>query len=213
VNRLSGRWLLWYLTERGLEQIDPLALDDRTVQLLTAKQAEGPLQMHTLAVNDVGVAFMQAARERAARGDICGPLAWRHEVWHWLDAPNGRGRGRRTGADALLQYTTTQPLVKVHRAFVEVDRGSIEPPELARQLARYGELFEAGAIWRSQYTEFPRLLVVFASHERASRERMEMRMGTVAALAREEAALLALAAAGDVRVYFTLLEYLEDHAP
>lgn len=213
VNRVSGRWLLWYLTERGLEQFDPLALDGAAVQLLTAKQAEGPLQMHTLALNEVGLAFMQAARKRATQGDICGPLAWQHEVWHWLDAPNGRGRGQGMRADALLRYTTTRPLVKVHSAFVEVDRDSVEPPELAMQLSRYGRLFEAESSWRGPYGEFPRVLVVFASHERASRERMEMRMATVAALARGDTALMTLATAGDVRVYFTLLEYLEGHGP
>src|SRR5262249_31938593 len=144
---------------------------------------------------------------------ICGPLAWQHEVWHWLDAPNGRGKGQGTRADAVLRYTTTRPLVKVHSAFVEVDRNSVEPPALAKQLARYAELFEAEANWHAKYGEFPRVLVVFASHERASHERMEVRMSTVAALAREEGALMALATAGDVHVYFTLLEYLEDQGP
>jgi hypothetical protein len=211
-HRLSDGVLLWYLTDHGAALLDPLDVPG-PLKLLSARQVEGPLQMHTLAVNDVGLAFMEAARERSAVGDICGPLAWRHEVWHWLDVPNGRSRGRGTRADALLQYTTTQPLVKVHRAFVEVDRDSVEPQELAAQLGRYGRLCGAAGSWRPQYGEFPRILVVFASHERASRERMKMRMATVAALARGDAALTARSTAGEVRIYFTLLEHLQSYGP
>jgi len=70
VSRLSGAGFLWYLAERGLDQVDPLALNGSAVQLLTTKQAEGPLQMHTLAVNDVGLAFMRAARDRSDIGDM-----------------------------------------------------------------------------------------------------------------------------------------------
>ncbi len=213
LSRVNGGWSLWYLTEHGLDQIDPLALSGAAVQLLTAKQVEGPLQMHTLAVNEVGLAFMQAARERAARGDICGPLAWTHEKWFYLEPPNGRGRGQGTRADALLQYTETQPLVKVHHAFLEVDRDSVEPRELVQQLGRYARLFEAEGSWRGQCSVFPRILIVFAAHERASRERMKMRMATVAALARDDAALVARVKAGEVRIFLTLLSALESRGP
>jgi hypothetical protein len=49
-------------------------------KLLSPMDARGPLRAHTLAVNDVGIAFLKAARPRAE--DECGPLAWRHEVAH-----------------------------------------------------------------------------------------------------------------------------------
>lgn len=212
-HRLPERWALWYLTEAGAEQLDPLVLDGVTTQLLTAKQADGPLQLHTLAVNDVALAFMRAARERAAAGDVCGPLAWQHEVWHYLEPPNGRSRGRGLRADAVLRYTTTQPRVRVRAAFIEVDRGSIEPQELAEQLGRYGRLFEATSCWRSQYSEFPRVLVVFASNARARRELMEDRMVAVAAMLRGNSELMAHAKAGNVRIYFTLLEHLHERGP
>src|SRR5262249_47923221 len=92
-------------------------------------------------------------------------------------------------------------------------RDSVEPRELAQQLERYGQLFEADAGWRGKYSEFPRVLVVFASHERASRERMKVRMSTVAVLARDDELLMARMLAGQVRIYFTLLQHLEEQGP
>ena len=56
---------LWFLTEYGADTVEtagPRAEPRR--RLSTVAQAEGPLRAHTLAVNDVGIAFVQAARER-----------------------------------------------------------------------------------------------------------------------------------------------------
>jgi len=90
---------LWFLTERGAN----LALDaggERRLKVLAPEQAAGPLRAHTLAVNEVGISFLRAARER---GDEFGPLSWRHEVAHPLN--RGRGRARRMLiADAVLSY-------------------------------------------------------------------------------------------------------------
>ena len=44
---------------------------------MTAALANGPLREHTLAVNEVGLVFVSAAR---ARGDECGPNDWDNEV-------------------------------------------------------------------------------------------------------------------------------------
>ena len=55
--------------------------------MLKSEQAAGPLQQHTLGVNDVGTAFVKAAR---ARGDECDPFSWRHEIAHPLGPPPGR---------------------------------------------------------------------------------------------------------------------------
>lgn len=43
-------------------------------KLLGPREAAGPLRAHTLAVNEVGIAFLRAARER---GEECGPHSWR----------------------------------------------------------------------------------------------------------------------------------------
>jgi hypothetical protein len=53
----------WFLTRRGAAAAEePDAAEPRR-RLLTPDQAAGPLQGHTLAVNEVGVAFTRAARE------------------------------------------------------------------------------------------------------------------------------------------------------
>src|SRR5947209_16819689 len=96
--RAAGALKLWFATSRGAElaRASGALLDPPRV--LTPDEASGPLQAHTLAVNDAGVAFLAAARER---GDEFGPLSWRHEVAH----PLGRGRRRRQViADALITY-------------------------------------------------------------------------------------------------------------
>lgn len=76
--------------------------------------------MHTLAVNDVGIAFVNAARER---GDECGPLAWRHEIAYPITARRNRRPGDIVIADALLTYTQQCPdrTLSVHQRFIELD--------------------------------------------------------------------------------------------
>ena len=77
----------WFLTERGAElALNAGEMVDRP-KILSPEQAAGPLAAHTLDVNEVGISFLQAARER---DEEFGPLSWRHEVAHSLN----RGRGR-----------------------------------------------------------------------------------------------------------------------
>src|SRR5512132_2993608 len=66
-----GAMSLWHLTATGADvvQAAPTPAEPRR-RVLTPEQAAGQLQRHTLAVNDVGLAFVRAAR---ARGDDCGP--------------------------------------------------------------------------------------------------------------------------------------------
>ena len=91
---------LWFLTERGADCVVDAGEVERRPKVLAPEQAAGPLRAHTLGVNEVGISFLQAARER---GDEFGPLSWRHEVAHPLN--RGRGRARRSLiADAVLNY-------------------------------------------------------------------------------------------------------------
>lgn len=211
-HRITGRWLAWYLTERGVELADSLDDGRPEARLLTPEQAEGPLQAHTLAVNEIGLAFVQSARQRT--GHECGPLAWRHEVWHWLEAPRGHDRGRGMRADAVLKYTVAKSLVQVHAAFLEVDRGTNEPQELAAQLGCYGQLYEAGSNWQPLYGgRFPRVLVLLDATHRSTREHLKARVSTVIAVARGDELLMRRVRKGDVRVYFTLLEHLQGRGP
>jgi hypothetical protein len=121
--------------------------------------------------------------------------------------------GRECWPDGALRYMVAKPLVKAHAAFLEVDRGTIDPQELARQLGRYCRLYGVRSSWRSQYDRFPLVLVVFDANHRSTRDRTEDRMATVVSLVRGDAELMRLAKAGEVRVCFTLLEDLQRRGP
>lgn len=162
---------LWYATERGARAALDAGLLEEMPKPLDADSAAGPLQRHTLAVNDAAICFLRAARER---GDECGPLAWRHEVVHRL----GYGRRARSlFADAVLTYVrlTTSEVV-VEQRFLELDRATLSVDRLAAELARYGRLLRAEdrqgePLWQSQYPSFPPVICVLAGAERAALRR------------------------------------------
>ncbi|HVY77117.1 MAG TPA: replication-relaxation family protein [Solirubrobacterales bacterium] len=155
---------LWFLTERGADYVLDASEVERRPKVLAPEQAAGPLRAHTLAVNEVGISFLLAARER---GDDFGPLSWRHEVAHPLN--RGRGRARRSLiADAVLNYVRTDERHIVYeQRFVEVDRATLSVESLVAELARYGQLSSARGkgsepIWRSHYPSFPPVICVLA---------------------------------------------------
>jgi hypothetical protein len=132
---------LWFLTPMGLDTVESAPrLEPRRIQV-TPEGAAGQLQAHTLAINEVGVAFVRAARERE---DECGPLAWRHEILHPI-GPGG-GRGGRGGdaviADAVLRYTLFGAgRVSILTRFLELDRATMPMEDLAAKLRRYARLY------------------------------------------------------------------------
>lgn len=162
---------LWYATERGAHAALDAGLLEEMPRLLDAESAAGPLQRHTLAVNDAAICFLRAARER---GDEFGPLAWRHEVVHRLGF--GR-RSRSLFADAVLTYVRlTSSEVVVEQRFLELDRATLSVDRLAAELARYGRLLRAEGkggepLWRSQYSYFPPVICVLAGAHRAALRR------------------------------------------
>jgi Replication-relaxation len=171
--RTPGGLGLWYLTPRGVATIEPIVDGDgRRRKAISPEQAAGPLQEHTLAVNEVGLAFVRAARER---GDECGPLAWRHEVAHSLGRPPGQRRAELLIADALLTYQQNGPAdeISFHYRFVELDRATMGAERLVEQLARYPRLYnrtlpatdpldEPEPAWAERYPVFPAVIVVLA---------------------------------------------------
>lgn len=179
--RGPGALKLWYLTETGADAVEaiPTRAEPRR-RLITAEQAAGQLQAHTLAVNDVGVAFLQAARQR---GDEFGPLSWRHEIAHPIGALPGRHRGELLVADALLSYVRcdSDDAVLVEQRFLELDRGTLPVHELHAKFTRYQRLYRHApdpppgedpvAAWRASYPSFPEVLVVFAHKPRAALQR------------------------------------------
>jgi Replication-relaxation len=177
-----------------------------------AAQAAGALSAHTLAVNDVALAFVTAARQR---GDECGPLAWRHEVAHATAPAAGGRRAELVIADALLTYLqhTGPSQLAVHYRFLELDRATQPTEALAAKLARYADLHShtptgsGQPAWCDHYPVFPEVLCVLAG---APRPALERRAGTVLALC---AASPTLRAAPRVVVSLCLLEDLTAGGP
>jgi len=155
---------IWFATARGIEVVRSVGALEGEPPVLDRRSAAGRLMAHTLAVNDVGVAFMAAARER---GEEFGPLSWRHEVSHPMGAGGGRRR-RFKVADAVLTYLRSEGAeTVVEQRFLELDRATRPVEGLARELALYARLRRAEGpggepLWRESYPAFPSVLCVLA---------------------------------------------------
>jgi hypothetical protein len=207
---------LYYLTLAGAQAVElvPTRVETRR-KLITPEQAAGPLWKHTLAVNEVGIAFLRAARERR---DDFGPLGWRHEIAHHAPAV-GRARGELLIADALLTYLALGPARELtfHYRLLELDRATVPTDTLAAKLNRYADLYrraptsqgqESGRPgWQARYPIFPDILCVLAGQPRAALTR---RAQTVLALCREDPQLQRTP---EVRVSLALLEDLQAKGP
>ncbi len=214
-----GARKLYFITAAGADAVEqvPTRVETRR-KLITPAQALGPLRAHTLAVNDVGIAFWQAAQQR---GDECGPFAWRHEVAHPTGALPGRRRSELLICDALLHYLLYGPAEEqtFHYRFLELDRGTIPVDELGAKLGRYarlhrftpdpaaGETGGARPAWEAHYPVFPDVLCVLAHQPRS---RLERRLQTTINLCRTDPLLQRESA---VQVWLCLLEDLLADGP
>jgi hypothetical protein len=215
--RLPGRLMVWYLTEAGVRAAEaiPNRVETRR-KLIPRDHAAGPLQQHTLAVNDVGIAFVNTAR---IHGDECEPLAWRHEIAHALGPAPGRRGIEQLIADAVLTYQLNEPdETSFHYRFIELDRANRATNDLSRRLARYARLYrhttrpdgkqsQPVPLWTLLYPIFPEVLVVLAGKPR---HRLERRRQTVLDLCRQDDLLLATP---QVRLSICLLDDLTEHGP
>lgn len=188
--RAPGGRLLWHLTERGADALDAIPSRAETRRkVILPEQAAGPLLEHTVAVNDVGIAFVRAARER---GDECGPFDWRHEIAHSLGPPPGRRTPEQLISDAVLSYQLAEAdgSTSIVYRFIELDRATRSAADLAHRIGRYARLHRrtvpasgsgggSVALWSHLYPVFPTLLVVLAGRPR---DRLEVRRRTVLAL-------------------------------
>lgn len=211
------RLALWFITDRGADTVEAVSSRAETRRRVSSPaQAAGPLRAHTLAVNDVGIAFLEAARQR---GDDCGPLSWRHEIAHPI-APRSRHPSQLLIADALLSYLhlESEHSLALHQRFIELDRGTIPPEQLAAKFTRYARLRDyqprptpegshGEPSWRAYYRSFPAVLVVLAHQSEAA---AITRMQRVIALARSNPAL---ERHGSVPASFATLENLLARGP
>jgi hypothetical protein len=158
---------LWYLTPAGVKAAQSVPGVPKRDPVTTGAAA-GSLQAHGLAVNDVGIAFVKAAR---VHGDECGPLDWEHEPEHVIGKVGGRGsKGEYLRPDALLRYARIDGDggVASHARFIELDRGTKSRDLLRDQVRRYTRLHdyrrdgERLPGWRALYDVFPEVIVVFA---------------------------------------------------
>jgi Replication-relaxation len=132
----SGRGSLrvWHVTEAGAElaETSPDRVKERR-KLLDAREAAGVLQAHTLAVNEVGIAFLRAARER---GVELTPASWQPASAN-ASAP-GLSRSTRSPSTAhcrLLTSTWSHSIVP----------GTGSPGSPAQSIARASSECAAGA--------------------------------------------------------------------
>ena len=213
--RGKGRLLCWYATETGADAIEAAGAGPRTRRVLvTADGAAGMLQSHTLAVNDVGVAFADWARRL---GHECGHLAWENEVAHRI---GDRHRGVRGGdllvADALLHYAANvRGRVTLIYRFVELDRATMSTQDVGEKLRRYvryssyvtKDSRDGREAWRDRYPGLPGVLLVLAGKPRA---RLQARRQMLFGMCRIDP-LIRTAAAPAISV--VLLEDLQRHGP
>lgn len=213
-----GGMLLWYLTGAGIDSLDAIPSRAETRRrVIPPEQAAGSLQEHTLAVNDVGIAFARAARER---GDECGPFDWFHEIAHSLGPPPGRRAPEQLIADAVLTYLLREDGGKgtIAYRFLELDRANRSAAELARRIGRYARLYRRTVpsdrspgrpvpLWETRYPVFPTLVVVLAGR---SSERLRERRRIVLALCGQDPEL---AATPEVEVSICLLADLLNRGP
>ena len=161
------------MTGQGADALEAIpSRAERRRAAVTPEKAAGPLQEHTLAVNEVGLSFVRASR---GRGDECGPFDWFHEIAHPLGPPPGRRAPEQLIADAVLTYQLAEEGggASIAYRFVELDRANRSAAELARRIGRYARLFRRTvpgddpatgrvALWERIYPVFPGLLVILA---------------------------------------------------
>ncbi len=210
------RLSLWFITDTGADAVEAGGARVELRRRVTSReQAEGPLKKHTIAVNQVGVEFVRAAREQ---GDECGPGSWRNEIAHPISQARGRRPAELVIADALLTYlqTSSDGALALHQRFIELDRGTRTAEQLAGKITRYARLryyTPPGSgentpepLWRSYYRAWPHLLIVLADQ---SREAMRQRVRRTLALQASDPA----GRVGQIPVSFVALDDLTAHGP
>jgi hypothetical protein len=171
---------LWFATPEGAAVVEESNDVPDRAHRMDLHRATGPLQQHTLAVVDTGMAFLRHARRL---GDDVDPLDWAPEIAHrFRDGP--AFETTHLVADALLHYVQVDP-VKRHRTqmqfLIEVDRATMPVARVAAKIAAYARYYDyvpeplkkrpkARPAWRLRYPHFPRVLIILTGARRARLE-------------------------------------------
>ncbi|HBF84946.1 MAG TPA: hypothetical protein DD420_34970 [Streptomyces sp.] len=223
--RTSGQSeLLWWLTKQGASAVESVGLLPQRPYRMSPEAALGPLQEHTLATVDTGLAFVHWARRL---GHECGPLDWSPETAHYYRSDTRPGEDLSLIPDAVLSYVHTDEEAKQRTLlnfFIEVDRTQMSIARLAQKLHAYAAYYEfipqqhtgrgtknsrhtaTIPAWRYRYPAFPRLLVVLTG---ASDSRLSRRIADLRSLAASDPALTNTA----LRAGVTTLARLQDEGP
>lgn len=206
----AGRESLWWGTDIGADAAETGEDVTERRYRMSAQRALGPLQAHTLATNDVGAAFVTAAR---TLGHECSPADWDHEIaFRIADRPTTGPGSDLVVVDAVLHYTIHWPEGdELLCRFVEVDRGTETVGRLAAKLRSYAALYDyvpkptgrdpdngprlAG--WHTQFLAFPKVLVVLCGRPA---DQLQRRRDTLLELCRHDPALGRLAARVSISV-------------
>jgi hypothetical protein len=174
--RVAGepRLMAWFTTPLGAELAEAAdAVPSRSYRV-TPETAVGPLQEHTLAVNDVGTAFVAHAARLAGHGYECSPLDWTPEIAHRISDQSG---GQMLIADAVIRCVVPRRSKRVLvRAFLELDRATMSVERLADKLNAYSRYFafcpgagspgrtvmNARPAWQYLYPAWPKIVFVLA---------------------------------------------------
>lgn len=216
--------LLWWLTQEGATAVEATSLLPQRPYRMSPEAAAGPLQEHTLATVETGLAFVTHAR---ALGHECGPLDWSPETAHSYRDDQRPGEDLRLIPDAVLNYVHVSGRQRTLLTFmIEVDRTQMTIARLAQKLHAYAAYQRyvpqpapgrgpkparrtaTAPAWRSRYPSqaFPRVLLVLTG---ASPDRLERRIADLRSLSAADPVL----AATPLRAAVTTLDQLREHGP
>ncbi|KOX18049.1 replication-relaxation family protein [Nocardiopsis sp. NRRL B-16309] len=178
VFRPRGEDSVWFTTPAGAELAHAHGGVPERPYRMDAARARGPLQRHSLAVVDTGLAFLDHAR---GQGLSLSPLSWTPEVAHRYRS--GRSfRNSNLITDAVLDYVHVEGGTRWDMSFfLEIDRGTMPLHRLVEKVNQYrryadyapgrhprgrrvliGDLSTRPA-WQRRYRWFPTVLIVFAN--------------------------------------------------
>ena len=216
---------LWFLTEAAAASVEAGGELLPRAYRVTAESVAGSRQLHTLAVNETGMAFV---RHAGRLGHECGVLDWVPEVAHRIRDGQRRFEDDHVISDAVLHYVDVR---RGHRKmltlFLEVDRATMTASRLAAKVSAYGRLHEyvpqhpdrarrsaasTRPAWQYTYPVFPRLLVVLDGEPGPSlAARLAARTEDLYALTRADPRLARLA--GRMSIGVTTLHLLCEQGP